>query len=680
MRPGRRVLPLCLCLLLLAGCTAAPAPSPTASTPVAAPTPTEPAQDVRIAAAAGKISGWSTASPTAVGEVAPAVGTVADGRVAVLVDAPSATAGTTVLKATASVVGGETYTFGGSFRSLSAAVGEGDVSVEIDGTTIPVPAMTARANWQDVAGEFVAADDATEATVTVSVNAPLRRIAIDDLSLTGADGTQVLPNPSFEKVKPAALLANSSLTMSTDFATLAVGAAAGKVTYRLKRPDGTVALSGSATVEGALEGIALTGVTQGYYTLTLTDADGEKAKAAIGVVDTPAYDIPLDPRFGTLIHVENTHYTGQVRYASTLGLGMVGSDVLWRLNETEKGVYDWDKRYDREFARLRASGMELGATIDYGNTLWGDAQVPSGSAAIGAYARYAAAVAKRYHPEAIEIFNEFNSDRFNAAGCGTTADCYLTLVKSVSKKVRKVDADITLLAGATANYDSAWFERLWKLGGLTYVDAMSFHPYSANSRPDRVGSLIADAQKVSAEYGDDALPVWITETGSSSKTGGRTLAGQGEFLLAMESSELATGAERVRWYDLKNGTNDRTVHERNFGLFEYEPRENTAALSLKPAAYAQALLVATVEGRAVSDPPETDSGVVVRTFGSEGDRRYVVWTPDGSAKTATIPSTVSLTMAGVSGQQTVVDPVDGEVTIDVTEAPVLLTPIEPRQR
>lgn len=172
-------------------------------------------------------------------------------------------------------------------------------------------------------------------------------------------------------------------------------------------------------------------------------------------------------RFGTTIHVNDDHYTNQVRYASTLGLGMVGSDVLWRLNETTKGSYDWDARYDNEFARLHASGMELGATINYGNKVWGDPKVPQGDAAIAAYGRYAAAVAERYHPEAMEIFNEFNHTRFNKTGCGTSADCYLPLVKSVSTNVRKVDPDITLVAGATANYFSEWFDRLWKIGART---------------------------------------------------------------------------------------------------------------------------------------------------------------------------------------------------------------------
>lgn len=627
-----------------------------------------------MAAAVGTVAGWTLASPTSLGEVAPAVGTVADGNVAILVDAPAASTGKTVLRTKVTVTPGSTYEFGGSFRSLTSTLPAGGLTVEIGDATVSVPALPAQANWQHVEGTYTAPAGTTEVDVTVTLNTAVRRVAIDNLSLTDAAGTEMLPNPSFEEVSKATLLANSSLTMSTQYATLAVSAPAGDVSYTLKRPNGTVALEGKAPVTGSLAGIPLTGITQGYYDLVVTDADDRSASASIGVVDTAGYDIPLDVRYGTTVHVNDSHYNGQVRYAATLGLGMVGSDVLWRLNETTKGQYDWDKRYDNAFARLRASGVELGATINYGNALWGDAKVPQSDAAIAAYGRYAAAVAERYHPAAMEIFNEFNHTRFNKTGCGTSADCYLPLVKSVSTNVRTVDPEITLVAGATANYFSDWFDRLWKLGGEDYIDAMSFHPYSANSRPDKVSTLIADAQKVSAKYADSAMPIWITETGSSSKTGGKTLPGQGNFLMAMESSQLAAGVARLRWYDMKNGSNDPTDHERNFGLFEFEPRKNTAALSLKPSGYAQALLVAATTDREAAGSINAGSGVVAHVFGKDADRSFVVWTPDGSATTASIPSSVALTVAGVTGQQTVIQPVGGVVTINITKDPVLLTP------
>jgi len=678
MRSGRRALALVLGLLMLAaaGCTApspaAPAARHTSTAPSASPVP---AQDLRTAAAVGAISGWTKAAPTEVGEVAAAVGTVADGNVAVIVDAPAAAASTTVLSTKVPVDAGTSYDFSGSFRSLTTPLQEGAVTVTIDDTVIAVPALDAQANWKKADGRYTAPADARTATISISVNAPVRRLAIDGLSLTDDAGNQVLPNPSFETVTKAPLLANSSLTMSTAFATLAIAAPSGEVKYSLTRPDGTVALSGAKVVSGSLDGIPLVGVTQGFYALTVTDVRGRTATASIGVIDTPSYDIPLDTRFGTVIHVQDEHYAGRVRYASTLGLGSVGSDVLWRLNEKSKGKYNWDRRYDSEFARLRASGMELGATINYGNKLWGNDKVPSTAAAIKAYGQYAAAVAARYRPEAIEIFNEFNSKRFNKQGCGATPDCYLPLVKSVSSSVRKVDPNITLIAGATANYDSKWFARLWSLGGARYVDAMSFHPYSANSRPDGVGALVSDAQSVSAKKGGAALPVWITETGSSSKIGGRTLPGQGDFLMAMESSLLASGVERVRWYDLMNGTADPKNHERNFGLFEYEPRKNTAALSLKPSGYAQALLVANVGGKPASGSPAAGEGVVAHAFGRGEDTSFVVWAPQGSA-TAKIAADRPLVAAGVYGQQTVIEPVDGVVTIGVSPAPVILTPAE----
>jgi len=667
---------------MLVGCTVTPTPSktPTATaSPSMSPTATAAAepqrQPTRVAAAAGAIADWNVAGVRTVGEAGPAVGTATTGTTAAMIDAPTIPShGVTVLKTDVAVSAG-TYTFTAQMQPLTESLPAGAVTAKVDDNEVASPALPV-SRWTEVTGTITVTATAKTQQLRIVLNAPARRVLIDDVSLTSAQGDDVVKNGSFEKVSHTALIDNSSLIMSSQYATLAIAAAKGTVRWSATRPDGTVTGEGTVKASGSLTAIPLIGVPQGLYTVSVKDAAGTSATTTIGVVDTPAYDIPLDPRFGTTIHIKEEGSQGQSRYAALLGVGTVRSDVLWRLNELTRGTYTWDERYDSEFARAALSGVRLSAIVDYGNAIYGNDKVPAGATEIAAYGRYAGAIASHYKPSSIEIFNEFNQERFNKNACGTSADCYLPLVKAVSKNVRDVDSKITLIAGATANYPSSWFDRLWALGGLSYVDAMSFHPYQSNSKPETVAELIADAHKVSAKHADGtSLPVWITETGSSSKTGGRTLPSQGQFLWEIQSSELAGGAASSMWYDLKNTTSNAADHEGNFGLYEYTPRANTAALAPKPSGYDEALLIASLNGRPVAKSIDAGSGIVVQSFGSDDSRVSVVWTSDRKGATAKLPATAPVVVVAWNGTTTKVEPSHGIVSIPASGAPVIVRPV-----
>ncbi|QAY60621.1 hypothetical protein ET475_11900 [Microbacterium protaetiae] len=680
-RRARFLVALCALAATITGCTAVstPSPKPTSATPTPTPTPTAEAapqrQPTRVAAAAGSFENWSAASNHTVGEVGPAVGLATSGTVAAMVDAPVlASGGATVLSTTVALVAGSTYTFSAQMQPLTESLEAGALTATVSDTKIASPALPV-STWTEVTGSVTVPASAKKGELKIALSVPARRVMIDDVSLTAADGTQLVKNGSFEKVSGGALIDNTSLIMSTDYATVAVAAPAGAVQWKATRPDGTVTGQGTITASGSLSAIPLIGVPQGFYSLTVKDAKGHTATTPMGVVDTPAYDIPLDPRFGTTVHLKEEGSRGQARYAGMLGIGTIRSDVLWRLNETTRGTYSWDKRYESEFARAHASGLQLSAIVNYGNQVYGNPVVPTGPDEIAAYGKYAAAVASHYKPTSIEIFNEFNQERFNKNACGITADCYMALVKSVNKNVRAVDPKITLIGGATANYPSSWFDRLWSLGGLKYVDAMSFHPYQANSHPETVASLIADAHKVSANHnGGKALPVWITETGSSSKTGGRTPTNQGQFLMKILSSELAAGAASAMWYDLKNTTTNAADHEGNFGLYEYQSRQNTAALAPKPTAYDQALLIASLNGRASAGTVKPGKNVVAQAFGKDDSRVYVVWTTDAKPSTASLPASGPVDVVASDGSFTTIQPSAGKVSVTVPNVPVLVRP------
>ena len=85
-----------------------------------------------------------------------------------------------------------------------------------------------------------------------------------------------------------------------------------------------------------------------------------------------------------------------------------------------------------------------------------------------------------------------------------------------------------MIAGATARFDRDWFLHLWEQGGQQFADAMSFHPYEvvngdpSLSRPEAIGEMVQQAESDMREVSgsDTALPVWITEIGWTTTSGG----------------------------------------------------------------------------------------------------------------------------------------------------------------
>ncbi|MFI8632554.1 hypothetical protein ACIGEP_08175 [Microbacterium sp. NPDC077663] len=654
--------------LTTSGSSAPPAARPAPSTSAAAPTPTPTPEPTPVAApqsvaAAGQFASWKRAPTTKVARVVPQVGQAADGSVAAYIDAPVIDGKTAALAVDAAVVAGASYEFSAQVRSLTPLPEAVDAAIEIDGQRMALPDLSAA--WSTVSGTFVAPKDAEVAQVRVVLDGPVEALGIDAVSLVGADGKNVVPNPSFEKVEGNNTIVNRSLILPASNPMLAVRAPAGDVSWTATDAGGNVAAKGTAKVSNSLEAVPLTGLAEGYYSVALTTG-ASKVTTLLGVIDYEGTTIAADPRFGVGLHVENDLYTDAADLTASLGLGLARNDVLWRFNETTKGEYDWADHYVDGFDRLHAHGIHLLGIVNYGNELYGNGKVPTSKAAIAAYGDYAAAIADRFDLVGLEVFNEFNHTRFNKTACGTKPSCYVPLLDSVHTAVEKVDPDLPIIAGSTARYDAPWFDGLWSAGGMKYADAMSFHPYEVTSDPESLADVIAEANRSMTDNGKTTRPIWITELGSSSKTGGRSVSAQADYLVRTSITALAGGAEKFFWYDLINDDPDPAKHEGNFGMY-YQKASGVAAFQPKPVGYAQALMIARLGGRALA-ADESAKGVHSVLFGDEKDAVRVVWAPKGEA-TLSVRSDVAVTVTTMNGAAKTIEPVDGVATIPVTVRP-----------
>ncbi|MGV9194700.1 cellulase family glycosylhydrolase [Microbacterium sp. MC2] len=644
-------------------------PTPTV-TPTPTPTPTPVAMPSSVAAI-GDLGSWAQAPTTKIARVLPQVGDAASGSVAAYVDAPVVDGETTALEVEAEVVAGQSYDFSAQMRVLSPLPTDVAASVMIGDRRIELPELDAE--WDTVIGSFVAPADATTTSVRIVLDGPVSGLGVDDVTLVPADGgDNVIPNPSFEKVNGGDVILNRTLILPADEPLLAVRMPEGAATWQAANDAGDVVARGSAEVTRAVDAFELEGLEQGYYTLTVTDSAGDAVSTKLGLIDYAGDAVPVDPRFGVGLHVERDWYDDAADLANTLGLGLARNDILWRHNETTKGEYRWDKRYADGFDRLHAHGIHLLGIVNYGNKLYGSERTPDTPAAIAAYGRYAAAIADRFDLIGLEVFNEFNHDRFNKTGCGTDPSCYVPLLQSVEKEVRKIDPDLPLVAGSTARYDADWFDGLWRDGGLEYSDVVSFHPYEVSGNPESLAGIIATANKSMQTHGGDTRPIWITELGTSSKTGGRTVNAQADYLVRTSITAFANGVEKFFWYDLVNDSPDPDVHEGNFGMY-YQKKPGVAALQPKPVGYAQALMITQLGGREYLDKETLADGVLSYRFGTADDAMRVAWAPGGDT-TVEIPSDEPITLVRMSGATAVVSPVDGVVTVTLGARPTFLAP------
>ena len=644
-----------------------------AEQPTPTPTPTPvPAVVPVTSVARGTAPGWEFAGTGVLATVLPEVGDAATGTVALRIDAPVVSAETVAARTTIAVQSEWEYTVSVAYRQLAewpvpvnAVLRVGDQTVKFD---------AADAEWATATQTFAVPVGVTQLDVSIVTLAPVEGLSFDDVSVMADDGVELVSNGSFEQVDAPYGVVNDSLVMTSLSAMLAVAMPDGRTTWSAQPSTGESPIEGFADIAGGVGAIPLTALPQGHYEVQVVDASGGSVATAIALIGVDSLAIEQDPRFGVGLHVEKDWYRDAGSYAAALGFSEARNDILWRRNETQVGVYTWDELYAREFDILHTNGVKLLGIVNYNNKLYGPEKAPASAEAIAAYGRYALAIADRFDLVGLEVFNEFNQDRFNDTACGTRGNCYIPLLQAVHDTVSPTHPDLPIVAGATARYDHDFFMGMWQSGGLQYSDAMSFHPYEVvGGNPDDLRGIVTQARSDMTEFAGAEVPVWITELGWTTSMGGWSLPVQGEMLARAEVLALAAGAEKYFWYDLINDSQDLGDHEGNFGLFENTPRPGTVALAPKPAAFAQALLVTQLGGR---DHVATagDAEATVEVFGSGEDAVRVAW---GTQETAeiTLETDEPVLVTDTLGRQQSLSPTKGIVTVALTPAPVFLSGI-----
>ena len=214
----------------------------------------------------------------------------------------------------------------------------------------------------------------------------------------------------------------------------------------------------------------------------------------------------------------NIHFTdprpGEMAMIAAAGIRWVRMDFIWEATERKKGEYDFSG-YERLLAALDAHGIRALFILDYGNPLYDGGLSPHTDQGRRAFARWAAAAARRFRGRGIlwETWNEPNigfwKPKPNAAD-------YAKLALATAKAIRGAAPGEVLIGPATSELDTTFLEACFKAGLLEYWDAVSVHPYRQKP-PETAGDEYSALSRLIDRYAPKGkrVPVLSGEWGYS---------------------------------------------------------------------------------------------------------------------------------------------------------------------
>ncbi|WP_093896327.1 hypothetical protein [Streptomyces sp. Ncost-T10-10d] len=445
-----------------------------------------------------------------------------------------------------------------------------------------------------------------------------------------AAGTLTVTSPDLVFVKGQA-----KITLTSDEASVA---------WKAIDDQGLTVASGTAPVSCGTATVDVTELGSGYYTLTAT-AGATTRTANFGVLTAPAGHEQKDTRFGTGIHYGWNDGDDQklLRSVKLMGMHGIRSDINWSAIEKTPGEYTWSNySTDQHIPYAKTQGLTALPISGYRNAHYDSNRTPASDAALEAYGKYTAAVVEKYQQSTkeVEIYNEYNSTGFNNGACGITADCYLKLLKASFGKVHAKVPDATVVGGGLAGLQTDWLKRLYTIGGLDYMDALSVHEYGYPRPPEEALAKLPQVRADLDAAGGKDFPLWMTENGYPTHNDGVTPALQAAYVPRAQIFSFASGVNRYYWYDLTDDGTDINNKEHNFGAFK-RPTADVKAWQPKPSVVTEGVLIRQIAGRAYAGRDDAGSDAVRSyRFGTGTDTVRALYT------TATTPGTVELSATG----------------------------------
>ncbi|MDF2717649.1 MAG: hypothetical protein K0R28_4574, partial [Paenibacillus sp.] len=436
-------------------------------------------------------------------------------------------------------------------------------------------------------------------------------------------------------------------------------------------------VSGTAT-------IAVPPLAPGYYILKAAAERGgspiAQAETTFAVLTPNDISQVEDSPFGMSTHFGQTSKASWTPELIPL-LALAGSknirdELYWNVVEKEKGVYTFPESYERFMSGLRESRIDPFIIYSYTNKFHDHDSTPYTDEGRQGFAEYGRAIQRHYEGQVkwAEVYNEFNI-AFGDRGDGpadSRPDYYVKLLKRTYETVKSEFPDVTLVGPASAGIPWTWLEEVFKLGGLSYMDAVSIHPYRYPAAPETLAADLAKLQELIKKYNNgQTKPIWITELGWPTQLDARGVPEnvQAENIVRSHAVSLSEGVQKIFWYDFMNDGLNELYNEDNFGIVRH-PEDPKGKFAPKPAYVAYAAMTRELTGADFKHKDEVGASIYSYAFeGGQGTTR-VAWSTE--PKQVKVKTDVPITVMDIMGGEETLTPFAGYVYLTLTGAPIYI--------
>jgi hypothetical protein len=338
----------------------------------------------------------------------------------------------------------------------------------------------------------------------------------------------------------------------------------------------------------------------------------------------------------------NIHFTdpieGEMELLAAAGFRWVRMDLGWGNIERERGVYDFSA-FVRLTGHLQKHGIKALFILDYSNRLYESDRSVRTEEGRQAFARWAAAAAKRYQGRGYiwEVWNEPNISFWKPK---PDAGDYSALANAAAAAIHKAAPGEAVIGPATSGFDFPFQEACFNNGVLNEWDAVSVHPYR-QTNPESVVAEYAQLRQTIRRFAPKGreIPVISGEWGYSAAWKSYDEESQGHMLAREFLTNLSQGIPLSIWYDWRDDGPDPKEAEHHFGTVGLPQKvDGKNSFRIKPAYLAAKALTGTLSGhhfvRRLALGTTDDWALL---FSNNRELVVACWTTSGEARRISLP-------------------------------------------
>jgi Glycosyl hydrolase catalytic core len=429
------------------------------------------------------------------------------------------------------------------------------------------------------------------------------------------------------------------------------------IAYRVKNYSGDVVMEGQqgdAHLELGLFG-------PGYYTLELSS--GSDALTTNFAVMTPIVANTAWP-FGAHTHFAQSHDPALLPAFKAAGIAHIRDEQYWSWLEQQQGIFEFPEHYVDYMAAAQANGIQPLMVLTWSNPFYdydeGDFTFPYTDSGRAGFVNYTRQVLNRWGSQIndVELWNEPGANFFQGPATSNRPDYYSQLLKEVYPAVKQLRPDLKVVAGATFPIQHGFFRELFERDALSYMDAVSIHPYGViETLPLEVGEL----RDLMSQAGQ-VKPVWVTEYSYGPIDDSDAEQAKAATQLAQQAAMmLSIGIERMYYYLAQD---DSSFPVRGLVGWQNDPR---GWFRPHPSYAAYATVIRQLGGATFQGRMPTSLSVYAMRFQKGGEQVISLWSQ--------FPATVALEGSGsVQAVNIVGSPITiNPATVTIGPSPIYLS-------